>query len=108
MKRLLTLLAVVLAYAATQSASAWNNIGHATIAVIAERHMTEEAKEKCRAYLKHNLPYYSAWMDYWRNCPGFEHTSSWHSVPVDVNNKQIKGEVNNAALQINRICKKMR
>ena len=108
MKRLLTLLAVVLAYAASQSASAWNNIGHATIAVIAERHMTEEAKEKCRAYLKHNLPYYSAWMDYWRNCPGFEHTSSWHSVPVDVNNKQIKGEVNNAALQINRICKKMR
>ena len=108
MKRFLILAAVALCFAATQSAKAWNNIGHATIAVIAERHLTDEAKEKCRSYLKHNLPYYAAWMDYWRNCPGFEHTSSWHGVPVDENNKQIKGETNNAAYQINRICKKMR
>ena len=108
MKRFLTFVAVLCTIAATHTVKAWNNIGHATIAVIAERHMTEEAKQKCRHYLKHNLPYYSAWMDYWRNCPGFEHTTSWHSVPVDENNKQIKGEVNNAAYQINRICKKMR
>ena len=74
MKRLLTIVAIVLSYAATQTVGAWNNIGHATIAVIAERHMTEEAKEKCRSYLKHNLPYYASWMDYWRNCPGFEET----------------------------------
>ena len=108
MKRFLTVVALLCTIVATQTVKAWNNIGHATIAVIAERHMTEEAKQKCRYYLKHNLPYYSAWMDYWRNCPGFEHTTSWHSVPVDVNNRQIKGEVNNAAYQINRICKKMR
>ena len=55
MKRFLTLLAVVLAYATTQSVSAWNNIGHATIAVIAERHMTEEAKETVRKLME--LPY---------------------------------------------------
>lgn len=108
MKRFLTIVSVLCIFATTQTVKAWNNIGHATIAVIAERHMTEEAKEKCRHYLKHNLPYYASWMDYWRNCPGFEETHYWHGVPVDEKNKQIKGETRNAAYQINRICKQMR
>ena len=51
MKRVLTVVALLSTIAATQTVKAWNNIGHATIAVIAERHLTEEAKEKCRHYL---------------------------------------------------------
>ncbi|MBQ9137380.1 MAG: S1/P1 nuclease [Alistipes sp.] len=106
MKRLT--LVVVLFALSTHIAVAWNNIGHATIALIAERNMTEEAKQGCRSYLKHNLPYYASWMDYWRNCAGFEQTSYWHGVPVDEHNEQIKDDTRNAAYQIKRICKRMR
>lgn len=108
MKKITSLFVALLTIITTQSVMAWNNIGHATIAALAERHLTDQAKEQSRKYLKHTLPYYASWMDYWRNCPGFEHTSSWHAFPVDADNMRIQGEENDAAYQITRICKKMR
>lgn len=108
MKRLLMLTMAVALLATVHSVRAWNNIGHATIAVIAERNMTPEAKEKCRGYLKHTLPYHASWMDYWRNCKGFEETSYWHGIEVDAENKQFAGDTRNAAFQIKRICKQMK
>ena len=108
MKRIATFIAIILCFTAIQSVKAWNTIGHTSIARLAEQHLTETTKEKCRSYLKHTLPYHAVWMDLWRNCKGFEETSYWHGFPVDENNKRIKGETRDAAYQINRICKKMR
>ena len=108
MKRIATFIAIILCFAAIQTVKAWNTIGHASIASLAEQHLTETTKEKCRSYLKHTLPYHAVWMDLWRNCKGFEETSYWHGYPVDENNKRFKGETRDAAYQINRICKKMR
>ncbi|MBQ5635627.1 MAG: S1/P1 nuclease [Alistipes sp.] len=107
-RRILTFAVTFVAMVTAYQAKAWNNVGHASIAYIAEQHLTPEAKEQCRKYLKHALPYYASWMDYWRNCKGFEETSSWHGVPVAANNKHYKSESRNAAVQIERICKKMR
>ena len=73
--------AAVLAVAAIMPAKGWNNVGHSVIAYIAEQHLTPEAKEKCRGYLHHTLPYYASWMDYWRNCAGFEATSKGMFTP---------------------------
>lgn len=108
MRKLLTFAALLVALFATQGAKAWNGIGHATIAKIAERNMTDEALEKCRGYLKHSMPYHASWMDYWRNCKGFEEINYWHSVPLDEDCRQLKGESRNAAYQIKRICKQMK
>lgn len=108
MRKILTFVVAIVALATTQSVRAWNNIGHATIAVIAERNMTPEALEKCRGYLKHTMPYYASWMDYWRNCKGFEETNYWHGFSVDERNEQFPGDTRNAAFQIKRICKKMK
>lgn len=77
-KLLMPIAAAVLAVAAIMPAKGWNGVGHSVIAYIAEQHLTPEAKEKCRGYLHHTLPYYASWMDYWRNCPGFEATSKTH------------------------------
>ncbi len=109
MKRILIFAVVaMLSLSALQSVRAWNNVGHMSIAVIAERNMTPKALKKSRGYLKHTLAYHASWMDYWRNCKGFEETSHWHGFPVDENNEQIAGETRNAALQIKRICKQMK
>lgn len=107
-KKLLMPIAVaVLTAAAIIPAKGWNNVGHSVIAYIAEQHLTPEAKEKCRGYLHHTLPYYASWMDYWRNCPGFEPTSKTHAVPVDDTFHHLKNDEKNAVYHIIRIQKKM-
>ena len=62
------------------SAKAWGGFGHSAIAYVAEQHLTPEAKEKCRYYLKHTLPYYASWMDHWRSVPQFKSVNNPHSV----------------------------
>lgn len=108
MKKLTTFTVVLLCSLVSYSVSAWNDMGHTTIASLAEQHLTPKTKEMCRKYLNHTLPYYAAWMDQWRNCPGYEHTSSWHTYPVDERNKRFKGESRDAAYQAMRISKQMR
>lgn len=94
--------------AAAPCAKGWNGLGHSAIAYIAERHLTPETRRQCRRYLKHTLPYYASWMDHWRNCPGFEHTSHWHSVPVDASLQSIRSEEDNAANQIRHACRRLK
>lgn len=94
--------------AATPYVKGWNGVGHSAIAYIAEQHLTPKTERECRRYLKHTLPYYASWMDHWRNCPGFEHTSHWHGVPVDASLQSIRTESNNAANQIRHACKRMK
>lgn len=63
-KSILTLLAVLTAYS---TAMAWGYHGHATIAMIAERHLTPTAKaniEKCID--GHSIVYYASWLDHHR------------------------------------------
>lgn len=108
MRKLLILSVLLTMSIANFRVAAWGNSGHAVIAYIAEQHLTPEAKQKCRDYLHHTLPYYATWMDYWRFYEPFAATSYWHSVPVDKNNKHIAGDVNNAARQIKRIRREMK
>ena len=72
------LLALVMLFG-SQSAKAWGWFGHGGIVYVAEKHLTPEAKEKCRYYLKHTLPYYASWMDYWRGSEHFKPVNRYHS-----------------------------
>jgi hypothetical protein len=63
----------------SQSAFAWGGFGHGCIAYVAEQHLTPEAKEKCRYYLRHTLPYYASWMDHWRGSEMFKQVNSGHT-----------------------------
>ncbi len=80
MKKLSTLIAVLIAFAGVERAQAWGGFGHGCIVYVAEQHLTPEAKEKCRYYLKHTLPYYASWMDYWRGSEMFKSVNNPHSV----------------------------
>ncbi len=108
MKKLLLLIVALTMTSAGYRAVAWGGSGHSVIAYIAEHNLTPQAKQKCRDYLHHTLPYHASWMDYWRFYEPFAATSSWHGVPVGKNNLHIESNVNNAARQIKRICREMK
>ena len=78
MRKILSLIVALVALVSVQSAKAWGGPGHAIIGFIAEKHLTPEAKAKCRHYLRHTLAYDASWMDNWRYSKGFEGTSHWH------------------------------
>ncbi len=71
-------LTMLVAISSVQSAKAWHNFAHGSIAYMAEQHLTPEAKEKCRYYLRHTLSHYASWMDAWR-LERFEVVNKSHS-----------------------------
>ena len=73
-------------------AMAWGTVGHHCAAYIAEQHLTPEAKEKCRYYLKHTLSYYAMWMDRWRGVKEFEAVNNGHSVKSTENGRKVTWE----------------
>ena len=112
MKRLRGFLLLLLATIVSQSAFAWGNFGHGAIAYVAEQHLTPQAKEGCRHYLKHTLPWYASWMDFWRAVPPYVHTNMWHGIKSDERGKlrwDISGERANgqAMIQVKRIVEEM-
>lgn len=79
MKKLIIALVALLSMLSANNALAWGGFGHGAIAYVAEQHLTPEAKQKCRHYLKHTLPYYASWMDHWRPVSKFRKTAAWHA-----------------------------
>ncbi|WP_295939014.1 S1/P1 nuclease [uncultured Alistipes sp.] len=63
MKRIL-LIAVLAALVPTRSAVAWGRLGHATVAYIAEQHLTKKAKANLDKWLDgRSIVYYASYMD---------------------------------------------
>ena len=91
MKLKFTILSIVMVALSVHTASAWGALGHRTIASIAEKHLTPEAKAATDKYLKASLPSVALWMDRtasWTkkrkgHIPGWEQTSTWHTLVVD-------------------------
>lgn len=110
MKRVKQLTLVLLALALSHTAFAWNNFGHEVIAYVAEQHLTPKAKEACRKYLNHSLPYYATWMDYYRHFGVHQPTSYWHGLRTDNDGILVKVAHGNGAglFQTERIIKEMK
>ena len=75
---------------ATFEASAWGGFGHRSIAELAERNLTPEAKANIEKYTKGTpLADYSVWMDIVRKVEpaAAYHTRGWHASIVDENCK---------------------
>ena len=82
------LLAAILSVATIFNASAWGGLGHRTIAEIAERHLTPQARANIKKYTNGTpLAEYSVWLDMVRkNDPYYaELTDGWHAAIVDEN-----------------------
>ena len=65
MKKLLILIVAFAAFT-VNSAMAWGGFAHSAICEIAERNLTDDAREQIHHYLNHSLPFYAIWMDQYR------------------------------------------
>ena len=84
MKRPILLLALAATLCATQNLFAWGRLGHATVARIAEEHLTKKARANLDKWLDgESIVYYASWMDEWRRSKGYEFTTHWHAGTVD-------------------------
>ena len=87
MTRFFILLITVLLFC-VQESYAWGGWAHKLIAIIAETHLTPEAREKTEKYLGSPIYDHASWMDrvpVWtkNHIPGWEQTSWWHMCTVD-------------------------
>ncbi len=106
-KNLSILLLAFVATMSIQSAKAWGTFGHGAIAYVAEQHLTPKAKEECRRYLKHTLPYYASWMDHWRAVPPFHPTNNWHGFSMNAEGELDWSKGGKAMGQLQKIMKEM-
>ena len=108
MKKLSLLIIALVATVGVQRAMAWGGFGHASIAYVAEQHLTPKAKAECRCYLKHTLPFYASWMDHWRAVPPFQKTNSWHGFSATSDGQVDWSKGNGKAMgQVQNILKTM-
>ncbi|MEO1021055.1 MAG: S1/P1 nuclease [Bacteroidota bacterium] len=76
------LLAALTMYPAKQEQK-WGQIGHRTMGLIAETHLTEKATEEVRRVLgTQSLAEVSTWMDEVRSDNKYRHMSPWHYVTI--------------------------
>lgn len=118
MRKILFVVVALVTTLSVQSAKAWGGAGHAIIGFIAEKHLTPEAKAKCRYYLRHTLAYEASWMDNWRYSEGFSGTAHWHigyaypdrTYTGDFRSKTLKPEAvqKSAAYRINEFHEELR
>lgn len=75
----------------------FGKVGHATIAKIAENHLTPTAKANIEKYLNgESIVTYASWMDHVRKTDDYKHTDGWHTAALDekgkvLNVKAVKG-----------------
>ena len=88
MKKLFTFFVLAALTLSVQEAMAWGGWAHKLIAIIAESHLTPEAKAQTEKYLGSPIYDHASWMDrvpVWtkNRIPGWEQTSWWHMTTVD-------------------------
>ncbi len=57
----------------------WGGFGHQVVVALAQRHLTEEAKENIAKIMPYDLKQDASWMDAHRNDPGIAYTTNWHT-----------------------------
>ncbi len=80
MKKIFTL---AVAVALCSQAFGWGGVGHRVIVEIAQRNLTEKAKENISKYMNYDLKKEAVWMDTHRNDKPIAYTTSWHVYNID-------------------------
>ena len=61
----------------------WGGVGHRVIVEIAQRNLTEKAKENISKYMDYDLKKEAVWMDVHRHDKPIAYTTAWHVYNVD-------------------------
>ena len=65
------------------NALAWGGIGHQTVVVIAERHLTKETVKKIETLIPYDLRNDASWMDKHRRDEEYAFTGSYHTMAMN-------------------------
>lgn len=73
-----TVLASSLLMLLSLAANAWGGLGHRTIVEIAQRHLTDKAKQNIAAIMPYDMKKDATWMDAHRKDPDIAYTTAFH------------------------------
>ena len=68
-------------------ALAFNAFGHQSIAALADKYLTDNARKEVKAILKSDMVKPSTWLNSLRKKPELAHTNDWHITTLDANGK---------------------
>ena len=89
----------------------WGKTGHRAVGLIAEQHLSEEAKSRIKELFGHeSLANISTWMDEIKPDPAFDFMRDWHWVRIQSGSTYEKTEKNpkgDLIMTVERIIKEM-
>ena len=106
MKRII-IAAVAIAMLATK-AFAFAPFGHQTIAALADKYLTESAKNEVKAILKSDIVKYSVWLNSLRGKEATAYTKEWHFFVLDANGKSTTTYENDGVVQLEKAIELLR
>ena len=83
-------------------ALAFNAFGHQSIAALADKYLTDNAKKEVKAILKSDMVKQSNWLNSLRKKAGMEHTKDWHFFVLDANGKSTTTNENDGIVQLEK------
>lgn len=89
---LLSVIAIIMV--CSLSSFGFGKVGHATVAKIADNHLTPEVRARIESYLGgKSIVDISSWMDHVRKTDEYKHTDGWHTGRVDKDFNPVEGKV---------------
>ena len=103
------IIAVVFALALmANQAYAFHAESHRAIAALAEKHLTDNAKEQVRTILKSTMPQNAMWIFSLRKNPELAYTQQWMVATLNAAGKSVTTDENDAVVAIERATKVLR
>ena len=102
MKRFLRYIAIVALAAISTEAMAWTQMGHETIAALAEQNLTEKAKKATTDLLGGPLKSDCMWLNTLLKDEATKHTITWHNLHLNTKARSTTTAEGDAIVQIER------
>lgn len=81
---------------------AFNTFGHQTIAALADKYLTDNAKNEVKAILKTNMVKESVWLNSLRKNPEYAATKEWHFFNLDAAGKSTTQSESDGVVQLEK------
>lgn len=100
MKKIIILISVSILMVG--EALAFTTFGHQSIAALADKYLTDNAKKEVKAILKTDMVRASFWLNTLRKKPEYAYTKDWHITTLDANGKSTTTAENDGVVQLEK------
>lgn len=95
-------IAALALFFAVNNVEAFNTFSHQTIAALADRYLTDNAKREVKAILKTDMVAASTWLNTLRKNPEYAATKGWHFTTLNSNGKSTTMDENDGVVQLEK------